>query len=464
MNLHTKHLLIMTMSLCLVDFSFASERAVSIAKDLQASVVNIGSINTSNNPYDDNAKKSKQSRRQFEKMFGEQGAAEKALQKKEMLGSGFVLSSNGYIVTNQHVIKDVKTILVTFYDNSEALAELVGADEKTDIALLKLVNDKPGLKGVTLGDSDTLSVGESVIAIGNPFGLAYSVTEGVLSAKSRSIGSRYDNFLQTDTQINPGNSGGPLLNHKGAVVGVTTAGIMGTGIGFVIPINLAKNIITKIQKKGVVIRGSLGTRLQRIDFNLSKALKLPGVYGALVTDVVKGSAAEKANLKSGDVIVKYNGKKVEDSDELVVWVGGSAIGSQAKLDYVRNGKAESTTATITPHALDKHKKRVAPSAESKKSKKKMTNKLGASVSKLDKKKANILDVPLSVQGVVLEGVQRGSSLLSSGIRLGDVIMEVNGQSTKSVYDFDQAISKLGSGYHLFKVKRKKTTKYFGFEI
>lgn len=446
--------------------ALASERAVNIAQTLQSSVVNIGSINTSVNPYDDTAKKSKKSRKHFEKMFGEQGAADKSLQQKEMLGSGFVLSSKGYIVTNQHVIKDVKTILVTFYDNSEALAELVGADEKTDIALLKLVNDKPGLKAVSLGDSDTLNVGESVIAIGNPFGLAYSVTEGVVSAKSRSIGGRYDNFLQTDAQINPGNSGGPLLSHNGKVVGVTSAGIVGTGIGFAIPINLAKNIIAKLQKKGVVIRGSLGTRLQRVDYNLSKALKLPGVYGALVTEVVSGSAAQKANLKAGDVIVKYNGKKIEDSDELVVWVGGSAIGSQAKLDFIRNGKPNATTVTIAPHALDKHKKRVnlASSASSKKSKKKHSNKLGASVSKLDKKKANILDVPTSVQGVVLEGVERGSSLLSSGIRLGDVIMEINGKPIKAVGDFNNAISGLSAGYHLFKVKRKKNTKYLGFAI
>lgn len=265
--------------------------------------------------------------------------------KQKSLGSGFIISADGYIVTNNHVVAEADVINVTIdkgNGRSETIkAKLVGADEETDLALLK-IDGKNNLPFLSFGNSDDLKVGEWLLAIGNPFGLDHSVTAGILSATGRNINSGpFDNFLQTDASINPGNSGGPLLNMSGQVIGINTAIIAsGQGIGFAIPSNMAENIISQIKAGKKVSRGWIGVTIQNVDDNMAKALGLPDASGAMVNTVIEDEPADRAGIREGDVIIAIDGAAVADTSALLRMIAAKAPGSNATITVWRDGKKE----------------------------------------------------------------------------------------------------------------------------
>src|SRR5215472_7605753 len=271
-------------------------------------------------------------------------------QRQTGLGSGFLIDRNGTILTNYHVVDGAQKISVTLSDGKTYDAKVIGKDQKTDIAVVK-IDAGQDLPAVTLGDSDRLEVGEWVMAIGNPFGLDHTVTSGIVSAKGRQIGQGpYDNFIQTDASINPGNSGGPLINLRGEVVGITTAIYSQSGgnigIGFAIPTNSVKELLPQLKDKGRVVRGYLGTTVQKITPEIADSLGLKQQRGALVADVMRGSPAERAGIKTGDIITEFNSKEVKDSAELPALVARVAPGTTASIKVLRDGKEISLPITV----------------------------------------------------------------------------------------------------------------------
>jgi len=272
----------------------------------------------------------------FNRFFGETPQRDFV---QRSLGSGFIIDKDGHIITNNHVIEGASEIRVRLSTEKEFDAEIIGRDSKTDLALIKIKswNDLPV---VELGDSDKVEIGEWVMAIGNPFGLSQTVTVGIVSAKGRVIGSGpYDDFIQTDASINPGNSGGPLFNIKGEVVGINTAIVAsGQGIGFAIPINVAREIIPQLKKKGKVTRGGIGVYVQKMTPELAKSFGLEKGEGALVADVIAGGAAETAGIRRGDVIIRFDGKDVHEMNELPRIVAATPVGKEVEVEILREGK------------------------------------------------------------------------------------------------------------------------------
>ncbi len=260
--------------------------------------------------------------------------------KQRSLGSGFIIDREGHIITNNHVVAGAEEIRVKLADGRELPVRLVGRDPKTDIALLRFVNPVKDLQTLTLGDSDEVKVGEWVIAIGNPFGLALTVTQGIVSATGRVIGAGpYDDFIQTDAAINPGNSGGPLINLRGEVIGINTAIVAaGQGIGFAVPSNMAKTVIAQLKEKGRVVRGWIGVATQSVTPDLASALGLKEAKGALVSEVAPGGPAAEAGIRRGDVITAFNGKEVKTVLDLPRWVADAPIGRVAPVTVVRDRK------------------------------------------------------------------------------------------------------------------------------
>jgi serine protease Do len=364
----------------------------------------------------------------FGRFFG--GDMPRSFEQKGV-GSGFIVSREGYILTNNHVVDGADQIKVKLANGKEYDAKVVGRDPKTDLALLKIsaVSDLQPLK---LGDSEDLKVGSWVLAIGSPFGLEQTVTAGIVSAKGRVIGSGpYDNFIQTDASINPGNSGGPLINMKGEVVGINTAIIAGgQGIGFAIPINMAKEISSQLQEKGRVSRGWLGVSIQEVTPELAKSFNLKEKKGALVAQVVSGSPAEKAGIEQGDVIVEFDGKEISDSKDLPRIVASSPVGKSVTVKVLRDGKA--TDRQVKLGEMEE-KAEVAKAPSSHKS-------LGITVQNLTPEIAKGLGLKKDT-GVVVTGVEPGSPAADAGVQTGDVIREVNRKSVKDVEDFSRKIEK-----------------------
>jgi serine protease Do len=263
-------------------------------------------------------------------------------------GSGVIISADGYILTNNHVVAGAKIVTVTLADEQEYAASVIGGDSKTDLAVIK-ITAKTTLPVATLGDSETLKVGDWVLAIGNPFGLDHTVTAGIVSAKGRVIGAGpYDDFMQTDASINPGNSGGPLINTQGDAVGINTAIVpYGQGIGFAIPINTAKPLIPQLVAKGTVTRGYFGVNLQTLTPELAKALKVQDHKGALVRDVMAGSPAEQAGMQRRDVIVAFNNQKVESPRNLAALVATTPVGRSVTVMVLRDGSLQSLSVTVS---------------------------------------------------------------------------------------------------------------------
>ena len=358
----------------------------------------------------------------FRQFFGDQPR-----RTVRSLGSGFIVNADGYVVTNNHVVDGATEIKVTLADGRELAAKVLGRDPKTDLALLKI--DATGLPLIALGDSTQLQVGEPVMAIGNPFGLEQTVTTGIVSATGRVIGEGpYDDFIQTDASINPGNSGGPLINSKGQAVGINTALVSqsggSVGIGFAIPINLAKPVLTQLAAAGRVERGYLGVGVQRVTPDLAKTFKLEGSQGALVASVAAGSPAMNAGVKRGDVIVEYDGHRIARSDALPRVVAETPVGKDVALSVkvARLGEA--------PERAVAESNTTAP--------------LGLTVQTLTPALARQFGLHESV-GVLVRGVEGASPAADAGVQPGDVIAEIDRQPVKSVDDLERAIDKLHPG-------------------
>ncbi len=342
-------------------------------------------------------------------------------------GSGFVVSGDGRILTNNHVVANADKITVTFSDGKTYEASVIGKDPTFDLAVLKI--DAQDLPTLPLGDSDSARVGEWVIAIGNPLGLGVepTVTVGVLSAKHRTIQARnfsFDGFLQTDAAINPGNSGGPLLNVNGEVIGINSAIIpYAQGIGFAIPVNMAKQVMEDIVTHGRVRRGQLGVYLQTINREMAQAMGLENAEGALVADVMPGSPAEAAGIRRGDVVLSIDGKKVKDSLALSTAVRQRMAGDKVTLEVNRNGR--NRTFTVTLGEVDEP---VMIGDEE------LSEKLGFKVTRLTAELRSKLAIPASESGLVITEVTEGSQASRVGLRENDLLLEANRQTLRTVDD------------------------------
>jgi serine protease Do len=368
------------------------------------------------------------------------------------LGSGFIISSDGLILTNNHVVEKATEIKIKLINGKEYDAKLVGRDPKTDLALVKVTPDKDFPKPVVLGDSDAIRVGDWVMAVGNPFGLGNTVTTGIISAKSRILGAGpYDDFLQTDAAINPGNSGGPLFNMQGQVIGINTAIIaQGQGIGFAIPINMAKELLPQLEK-GKVIRGWLGIMIQDITPELAKSFGLKSTKGVLVSEVVKGSPAEKAGLLSGDVILRFDGKEVENAHELSQMAAATAPNTQVKIDLLRNGKEEIISLTIGTMPTEGGQQMVSPEEKSD---------WGMTVHELTPQLAQQLGLEPGTTGVVISNVEEGGPAAAAGLRPGDLITEVNRTAIKNLNDYQQALQKVKKGENLLLLIKRASGSFY----
>jgi serine protease Do len=359
-------------------------------------------------------------------------------------GSGVIISNDGYILTNNHVVEGAKKVLVTLDDQKEYEAEIIGLDPKTDLAVLKVENSDD-LPAATMGDSEKLRVGDHVLAIGNPFGLSHTVTSGIVSAKDRVIGAGpYDDFIQTDASINPGNSGGPLFNMKGEVVGINTAIIpYGQGIGFSIPINTAKALIPQLVENGEVTRGYIGIYFQEITGDLAKALGLDDKNGALVADIVSGGPADEGGVERGDVIVSFNGKKVKKSHDLPSIVAETPVGEKATVTVIRDGKERKLKVRVGK--LESKQKIASRPAN------KDNEKWGLMLQDLTPRIADRLGVDAE-KGAVVSGVSPGSPAERAQLRRGDVILEVDQKPVESAEDVEEAVE--GKDSVLLLVQRK----------
>ena len=381
----------------------------------------------------------------FRRFFGDRPPP----RQQRSLGSGFIISKDGYIVTNQHVIGDAEKITVRLSDEHELEAEVIGSDDKTDIALIKIDSKEP-LPEISLGSSADLQIGDWVIAIGNPFGLEQTVTAGIVSAKGRVIGAGpYDDFIQTDASINPGNSGGPLLNLQGEVVGINSAIFSQSGgnigIGFAIPIDMAKSIIAQLKDSGKVTRGWLGVAIQTVTAELAKSFDLDEPMGALVAEVTEGGPAEKAGIQRGDIITHFKGEQVPKSHDLPAMVAQSPVGEKVQVSILRGGQEK--TIPVTLGELPDQIARAGGREESEAS-------WGMTVANISDEYIQRYRLPDDQKGIVVTEVEPGSPAEAAGIRPGDVVEEVNRQAVGSVSDFTTAVKKVKDAETLLLLARR----------
>ncbi len=353
------------------------------------------------------------------------------------LGSGFIISSDGYVLTNHHVVNGADEIVVKLKDRRQLVAELIGSDESSDIALLKLKADH--LPVIRIGSSKKLQVGEWVLAIGTPFGFEQSVTAGIVSAKGRSLpNGNYVPFIQTDVAINPGNSGGPLFNMAGEVVGVNSqiysrsGGYM--GLSFAIPIDVAMHVVEQLKTQGHVSRGWLGVQIQDVNRELAESFGMDRPYGALVSKVIPESPAEKAGLQIGDVIIEYNGQEIENSGDLPPMVGMTAIGDEAPLKLIRNGRSQRVKVRIG--LLPEEMELEQPKSQQ------VFDRLGLIVADLTPNQREKLDVPKN--GVLIQKVTQGPAL-DVGMQQGDVILRIQNNVVRDRADFAKIVDQLSVG-------------------
>ena len=374
--------------------------------------------------------------------------------KQHGLGSGVIVSPDGYILTNNHVAGHADEIHVRLLDKREFTAKVVGKDPKTDLALIKIDTKQP-LPVAPLGDSNSAEVGDWVVAIGSPFGFNSTVTAGIISAKGRALGGNYDDFIQTDASINPGNSGGPLFNAKGQVIGINTAIYSSTGsnagIGFAIPIDIAKQVMEQLKDHGKVVRGWLGVEIQEVTPDLAQSFNLPTPEGALVANVEKEGPALKSGILRGDIIVKFNGLPVQDEHQLPELVAQTPIGDTVPVEVIRNGKH----LTIPVKVAELKEEQLA----SAKSEEPGSN-WGLQVQSITPEVANQLSLN-NTKGVVVRGVQPDSPAADAGIQQGDVVLEVNHGKVNTVDDFLSAAkqAKKDKNSALLLVQRGNATMY-----
>jgi serine protease Do len=355
--------------------------------------------------------------------------------KQRSLGSGFIVDREGYIVTNNHVIENADQIKVRLYNDKEFEATLVGRDSNTDLALIK-IEGSHDLIPLKMGNSDELKVGTWVVAIGSPFGLEQTVTAGIVSAKGRILGSGpYDDFIQTDASINPGNSGGPLINMNGEIVGINTAIVAsGQGIGFAIPINLAKGIITQLKSKGEVTRGWLGIGIQDLTPELTEYYNLKTKEGVLVTQVFKGDPADKGGIKPNDIIIAVNGKSVKSARELSGLIANIGVGERTALTLLRDGKEK----TIYIKTAKREDTRMLAEQEQED----RNEDIGLTVKTLEPEMARHMGYDENEQGVVITEVKPGSKGDLAGIRQGDLVKEINRTPVNTIKEYQKQMRKI----------------------
>jgi serine protease Do len=355
--------------------------------------------------------------------------------RSSALGSGFVISEDGYIVTNNHVIDKADEIEIEFFSGKRLDAKLIGTDPKTDIALLKVESDEP-LPFVQFGDSDVARVGDWVIAVGNPLGQGFSVSAGIISARERALSGSYDDFIQTDAAINKGNSGGPLFNVEGDVIGVNTAILSPSGgsigIGFSMSSSVVTKVVDQLKEFGETRRGWLGVRIQEVTTDVAEALELSSAKGALVTDVPDGPSKE-AGLAAGDVIITFDGKEVKDTRELVRLVGNTTVGKAVRVVVIREGKSE--TLKVTLGRREEAEATPVPAAVQK-SEPQETDILGMKIAILNDELREQLGLGEDAKGLVVKEIDEDSTAFEKGLRAGDLIVEAGQQKITSVEDLE----------------------------
>jgi serine protease Do len=383
----------------------------------------------------------------FEEFFGEEffrrffGELPERMPQRS-LGSGVIVDASGIALTNAHVVENATNIEVVTLDGSKHKAKLIGLDKKTDLAVLKLDDGKGTFPHARLGDSDKMSVGDWVIAVGSPFGLQSTVTAGIISAKARQIGQGpFDDFLQTDAAINPGNSGGPLVNMQGEVIGINTAIVAGgSGIGFAIPSNMARKIYTELQAKGRVTRGWLGVSIQPLTSELAKSFGAKDSKGVLLSEVMSDSPAAKAGLQSGDILLEFQGKKMEAPADLQRAVGFASPGTSAKVKVWRDG-GEKTLEVKIGEAPEEQREARSPGQRG------GASALGLEVRPITPDVARQLNLRVT-EGVIVARVEDGSPAEEAGIQRGDVIREINRQKVRSMADFEKVTKDTKEGDRL----------------
>jgi serine protease Do len=405
----------------------------ALAKELKPTVVNISTTKLVRSPLDDFFRGFGDAPdffgdEFFKRFFGDRPPREF---KQKSLGSGFIIDKAGHIITNNHVIEKAEEIKVKLSNQKEYDAEVIGTDPKTDLALIK-IKAAGDLPVVHMGDSDTLEVGEWVVAIGNPFGLEQTVTTGIISAKGRVIGAGpYDDFLQTDASINPGNSGGPLFNLNGEVVGINTAIVAGgQGIGFAIPVNIAKRLLPQL-KKGRVVYGYLGVYIQDLTPELANSFGLKETQGVLISDVISDSPADKGKIQTGDVVLEYDEQQVKDRYQLVKMVGNTPVGKKVKIVVLRDKKERTLWVTIGEIPEQQQVAAAPPKSEE-------TGRLGFTVQDISPAIVDQLGLPDDT-GVVITQVEPNSPAQEEGLQRGDVIIEVEHNQIKDMADFRKYI-------------------------
>ncbi|MEN3953157.1 DegQ family serine endoprotease [Iodidimonas sp. SYSU 1G8] len=383
-------------------------------------------------------------------------------QEAHAMGSGFIIDPSGVIITNNHVVDGANKVVVILNDGTELDAEVLGQDRRTDIALLKVSSPKP-LPAVQFGDSDKLRVGEWVIAVGNPFGLGGTVTAGIVSAIDRDINAGpYDDFIQTDAAINQGNSGGPLFDMDGNVVGVNSVIISRTGgnvgIGFSIPSRLVQRVITDLRKYGQVQRGWLGVGIQQVDQAIADSLGLKEAKGAMITNVVEGDPAEKAGIKSGDVILQFDGKEIADTRALLRAVADTPAGQKTPVIVWRDGARKTLSVEVGQMQPDDEK----PAAGTEKAEQPATpagssvDVLGMTLAAIDDAARKELQLPEKATGVVVAKVDRVSEAAQKGIKRGDIIARIGDRDVKTLAEAKAAVAaekKSGKATTLLRVRR-----------
>jgi serine protease Do len=427
---------------------------INLAKKLGPSVVNVSTTSVrgaernapgsgSGNPADEF----------WERFFG--GRVPRGPQRQSGVGSGFIVDGDGTILTNYHVVDGAQKLSVTLSDGKSYDAKVIGRDQKSDIAVIKIEAGR-NLPVAPLGDSDRLEVGEWVMAIGNPFGLDHTVTSGIVSAKGRNIGQGpYDNFIQTDASINPGNSGGPLINLRGEVVGINSAIFSQSGgnigIGFAIPSNAVKELLPQLRDKGKVVRGFIGASVQRVSPEIADSFGINPARGALVADLVKGGPAERAGVKTGDVIIEFDRKPIKDSADLPQQVARVAPGSAVPVKLIRDGKE--TTVRLTVGEMKEAEVAASP----------QEGELGLTVQPLTPQLAENLGLERT-DGLVISAVKPGSAAEEAGLRSGDIIVEVNRQVVKNLAEYNREIARNDKAKSvLFLVRRGQSSLFLALK-